>query len=400
MNTNNFNALPTGSNRKIKKLKKIGSRKSKQQRLSTRLTKQTAVAMPPQEILSMQNNPYNYMVTSFRGTANNALYYREVTDKMYQLYHNHLQQYIYSLLAPELAASENIHPRQPSPMPVPSCTFTVRNNFTWKTNPLVGDTPYEYLIWLPNYLRDTDNVPQQGASNILHFDHYSNQVGQITALTGFFPSADFSQYRLVSACMEVKCTSNQFVKEGMIHACAFVDRRILPRDTGSVDLTAQPAYVEIPNVNNMVNGISPIKVALNGDAAIKSIHIPLDPSDQLFYDMGTYYGYKPGAATPMSHGAHLDYVVALYKGQEQNALTFNVAITANYELIPSIKTAAMFPRSTSSPLDQYGFSLAKQVVDMGTNDTPNNILKRIGTVLKKNAPLIRDLIKTGVSLFS
>jgi hypothetical protein len=344
------------------------------------------------------------------------------------MYNKDIIKYIEGILEPSIPVNNGLIVKQPSLLPIPSSTVAFRNNINISTD-AAGDF---FLAWNPNFLINSKVLNsilitgknESGSSIQASPNCFSNICTKDTAYQSlkfypsYVPSVDLSKYRLVSAKIKITYIGSNLNKSGMLYGCATYDPAPIMLGfikPGSQVMTARDAsnniinYSQISNADqynrdgfptavtyaamteqNISNGIwNKSCNVVQTNQGISCLHVPSDPTSQIFYPLGTYFGSGRVATTstlanlvladhilPFQYksetGSQLSYLVCGH-GLPPNAECINIQAFYNFEIIPTTLSAP-FMRVDSLDINPNQFNAINEVV----HKTAPNISIRTG----------------------
>lgn len=345
-----------------------------------------------------------------------------------RMYNKDLTKYIEGILEPSIPVNTGLIVKQPSLLPIPSSTVAFRNNINISTDQ-AGDF---FLAWNPNFLINNKVLESiritgkgtDGANTILSPNCFSNICTKDTTnnslkfYPSYVPSVDLSKYRLVSAKIKITYIGSNLNKSGMLYGCATYDPA--PIVLGFIDPGSQVMYARDASNNiidysvvsdssnynrlgyptavtyeamteqNISNGIWNRSCnVVQTNQGISCLHVPSDPTSQIFYPLGTYFGSGRVASTatfnnlvlsdcilPIQYqsttGSQLSYLICGH-GLPQNNECINIQVFYNFEIIPTTLSAP-FMRVDSMDLNPQQYNIINEVV----HKTVPNISIRTG----------------------
>lgn len=334
-------------------------------------------------------------------------YHPETSNYLLNKYKSEVIAYIKGTLEPELAVQEGLLLKQPSLFPIPSSGVGFRNNINIATDEN-GDF---FLAWNPNYLINRKTVERYdiiGANVQFDCNTYSHLCSRHGNHMHFYPSyvpdVDLAKYRLVSAKIKITYIGSNLEKSGMLYGCATYDQTpvMLGYDPGASNyLTLEMSNgieFDISNVTNYNKRNYPLYNAWSGmteqkisngiwnknvnivqtNQGISCIHIPSDPTNEIFYPMGSYFGFLPtspgyqingftgdhGVVYPTQFvgesGSQLCYLICGH-GLPVNKEVINIQTFYNFETIPTMSSAP-FLKGTQEFMPAGALKIVDQVV--------------------------------------
>jgi len=315
--------------------------------------------------------------------------------------------YIADILDPEISVTSGAQVKQPNLFQIPSASVGLRNTY----DITVGGAGEFYLAWNPNYLVNKQylesvkyTINNGGVATTGSPNGFFNLVVKVANGLKYFPTyvpdINFVKYRLVSAKIKVSYIGSMLNKSGMFYACASFDQspvgishfvnedmvNIKGNDNStSVDFNganmrddlpqtdvfskAGPCYVTYHNLtkDRISNGLWNRSVNIvETSQGISCTHIPCDPTSNIFYPTGEYFGfdYKDfDKLMPLSYdntysrqlvpticsdvGSQLCYYI-MGVGLPPNQKCVNIQCYYNFEIIPTLTTAPFLRSSTLS----------------------------------------------------
>lgn len=346
--------------------------------------------------------------------------YKEYRDDM-------LANYVYGLYHPDIVYEDHLTIKSPSPMPIPTTSFSFKETFTIRPNASGNFV----LWWNPNFLGTSDelnrihltnkvndpNAYQSVFSNV--YFHDGDQVdGNSAVFTGwkahtFKPVLqDFAKYRLTSACIKVKYTGKVLDQSGMLAACATYS--VFPRSVYSVPLLADiPGYyVYEDGTNNPILGkFGDFDVIRQGQWAhsvslisepdgITCVYLPTDPLNDVFVNNGTTidetgHGIVWINDKVLSHwsptNTNLGYAICGYGITAQQS-SITVECYYNFEIIVQEDQMPYFrPTVTDSRLTRFASRIGDMVRSISSS------FGGITTTKQHNAPSTMSRIRSALS---
>lgn len=321
-------------------------------------------------------------------------------------------EYIAAILDPQIAVEDGKSIKQPSLIPIPSATTAFRVNVNISTD----DSGDFFLAWNPNYLINKENLEYYSgifsSSTLYPYNTYSNLVYKDSAnkSLNFCPSyvadVSLSKYRLVSSKIKVTYIGSNLEKSGMMYACASFDPtpirygylqsgdQIFPMKTDGkyIDLTSATNYpVESSTYNllteaNISNGIWNTNVNIvQTNQGISCLHVPIDPTNEIFYPMGSYFGYKNTDTTAKSttvvesqfgntkvinrqdiSGSQLCFLICGH-GLPKNKEVINIQIFYNFEIIAT-PASAPYIKMSNFPFNSEDTKKMNDIIKTSYND--------------------------------
>lgn len=350
--------------------------------------------------------------------------------------------YIVDVLEPELSVTRNHQVKQPNLFPIPSAAIGFRDHYNISSD-ANGDF---FLAWNPNYLVNKqylDSIVLTTAADVQYSpDGYSRICTKGTDTLIFYPSyvpdVAFTKYRLVSAKIKVTYVGSNLNKSGMLYACATYDQtpigigrlntqqqfNIRATNGNVVTLDRQsdvhnqydPYNMTSPYVNTfknlnektIANGIWNKSVNIvQSNQGISCTHIPSDPTNEIFYPTGEYFGYdykdpsnytvqnyaNTGQLGPTSYsflipstqvisdqGSQLCYLI-MGHGLPPNSECINIQCFYNFEIIPTLSSAPFMRSSTLSA--QFNVRELK-IMSNAIKDNSEKMAIRTGTKTASN----------------
>lgn len=349
--------------------------------------------------------------------------------------------YIADVLEPELSVTRNHQVKMPNLFPIPSAAIGFRDHYNIRTNSS-GDF---FLAWNPNYLVNKqylDSIVLYGSNNQEYSPNaYARLVVKdlgkeaLQYMPSYVPDVAFTKYRLVSAKIKVTYVGSNLNKSGMLYACATYDQTPVaigrlnnnqttfiardPTNESAIEFTdingtknnqydilnvTSPAFQTVKNMNEqtIANGIWNKSVNIvQSNQGISCTHIPSDPTNEIFYPTGEYFGYDykdpsnytvaaytntlalsnasnsfslPFTQVISDQGSQLCYLI-MGHGLPVDNECINIQCFYNFEIIPTLSSAP-FMRSSSL-----------------SAEFNNRELKLMSTVVKNNAE--KMAIRTG-----
>lgn len=349
-----------------------------------------------------------------------------------------LADYIRGILEPEYAFTSMKVVKQPSTIPIPSTTVTFRNNINIPTDSN-GDFT---LAWNPNYLtmsavlNQLKFISSEDQPHTYTVDAYSHVFMRKPTATQFgvflpsyIPNVDMSKYRLVSAKLKVTYIGSNLQKSGMMYACATYDKtpiavayneanyNMIPITNPSSSTQAELSPAAYPdswkktlaamNERTISNGLWAKNCNVTEpNQGISCLHIPTDPSSEIFQPLGTYFGHPQPTGNKVwattsdlfketvlpeditgDQGSQLCFLVCGH-GMPASTECVNLQIYYNFEIIPTPQTAP-FMRPT---LNTFPPAILSQV-----RTTLNNSAQQIA-IRPKSTPISNSLINSMASL--
>lgn len=402
-NTNNRNQ-PNNNRRRINNnSRQINNLQRKVKNLNVRVNNTQAKTSIPKSVMMgrvrYNNNAYAIQPSNFN--------FNSLSKPIFDAHKENVLNYIVDVLEPELSVTRNHQVKQPNLFPIPSAAIGFRDHYNIPTD-ANGDF---FIAWNPNYL-----VNKQYLNSLMFVnnadvqyspDSYSRLVMKLPVslrfLPSYIPDVAFTKYRLVSAKIKVTYVGSNLNKSGMLYACATYDQTpvaigrqnndpdFIPRnlDQSTVNLTGNgvtnnqydpmsmtsPYYTTFHNLTEktIANGIWNKSVnVVQTNQGISCTHIPSDPTNEIFYPTGEYFGYdykdpsnyttanyqNTGGLGPNSssfaipqtqvisdQGSQLCYLL-MGHGLPANTECINIQCFYNFEIIPTL-TSAPFMRSAT-----------------------------------------------------
>lgn len=276
----------------------------------------------------------------------NALMSNIKFNASYSRNYNKLSNYLFALLHPEVVCSRGLSIKQPSLFQVPSATISFKNTETYSPTSL-GDFK---LVWTPYFLCDST------ATFLNYTDYCCEDVFSRHWHAQPTLNIALKSYRLVSARLDFTYVGNVVNQSGYVTgAAAFAYKKSVINMDGSAVLTPS-----MPTLDEVTNALwSKSKTLTTYNTKMSFLWLPIDPTDQVFYAINTYYGDDEKSTTEhytthtSNEGANLNYI--LYASGLPNSENC-IRIEAYYvfEVIPTVDTAMFFKQMTRAlPPNQY-----------------------------------------------
>lgn len=400
---------------------------------------------------AINNINYHPPLTKFK---NSVLYANRNNPSYFKKNHEALiVEYIADVLDPEIAVTQGKQVKQPNIFPIPSATVGFRNHLNISTD----DKGDFFIAWNPNYLvnqayLNSMTLTPSGAQTFhpntyFHLvQKYNNETMQ--CYPSYVPDVAFSKYRLVSAKIKVSYIGSVLNKSGMLYACATYDQTPVgignipegavamiangydgtplnfSRDNSSDTMSPLcPSSTYAQTFKNLseqsiANGIWNQSVNVtNHNQGISCTHVPSDPTNEIFYPTGEYFGFDysdknnyeanrqpfdvglntktmafalPCTYVQSNVGSQLCFLI-MGHGLPEDSECVNIQLFYNFEIIPTTQSAPFIRSSLLS--DQFNLRQIGKIKSVITEKAPSLAIRK-GTS-STGAGILQKIIKYG-----
>ena len=350
-------------------------------------------------------------------------------------YNNMIQDYIIGILDPQVTVEDGKTIKQPSLIPIPSATTAFRVNVNISTDD-AGDF---FLAWNPSFLVNKEVLNNyegiQYNSQYFKYNTFSNLVVKNTANSsfdfcpGYVADISLSKYRLVSAKIKVTYIGSNLERSGMMYACASFDPTPIRygymlagdqsfgmKNNGSyIDVTNSGLYPNETSTYNLLteanisNGIWNNNVNIvQANQGVSCLHIPVDPTNEIFYPLGSYFGNYNSNRTATTttknesqfgdtriintdnlSGSQLCYLVCGH-GLPKSKECINIQVFYNFEIIAT-PTSAPYIKMTNLNMSVEERNTIKSAIRKGFDEL--SIRKEVSNGVRNWKKLASNLQK-------
>lgn len=292
---------------------------------------------------------------------------RRTRTQLKRDYDERFTNYLMALAHPDYVVSSRIIAKQPTPLEIPSSTISFKEVYTATPN-TSGRIAFQ---WTPNFLNTSSSYKYCHLYMINGNSFTESAVnGEVTLLYSFSPNVPIRGYRLVSAQMDISYIGAPIERAGTLYSC--VDYSL-----ASVYIGSREAQLTLPwpKDSEIRNGIWATTTSISSGQKLTALYLPSDPSDQIFYPSGSFYGNEivneineGGKLITGDEGARISYLV-IGTGLAAKADSIKIELYYNFEVLPTPISAPIL-KSEGNTFSTQQTNLAQQFVSKMNMQNP------------------------------
>lgn len=311
-------------------------------------------------------------------------------------YDERFTNYLMALAHPDYVVSSRIIAKQPSPLEIPSSTISFKEVYTATPNSS-GRIAFQ---WTPNFL-NTDSELKYSHLYMFNSETFTGNLGNadVTLLYSFTPNVPIRGYRLVSAQIDISYIGAPIERAGTFYSC--------------VDYSLASVYIgpEIQNImapwpkdSEIRNGIWATTTSISSGQKLTALYLPSDPSDQIFYPSGSFFGnehvtqIENGKIITGDEGARISYLI-VGTGLAIKADSIKIELYYNFEVLPTPISAPILKSEGNTFTAQQTTTAQQFISKMNMNNPISSLPSKFKFDPIKASEAVKKAINFGSNVY-